>query len=276
VGQARPSLHERGRTGVAVLVAALLLAGCGGGDPEATDRDRPTASRSAETTSAPPAVVAPPAPTPTVEPGGTDAAGLVVPAETAGDLDSRSVPQAPDLGAGWTRYVDPGDVAEGYTGNGSWVRARGAAEVVQSVVPLGCTGLTSVPRLPVPRHALEATYRGPRDAPGVALVLEYRDRGEAAAFVAGMARIARSCPEPEGGVRPDDPFTVVIEPLRVSDRVVLDRRREHGAGAGEWLWSEAVVREGDRVGLLILASPPSGPRPDLTLLSQRLRAAVPR
>jgi len=262
--------------GLAAATVVLLLAGCGGGDPEAADRERPRTSTSAAATSAPPAVVAPPTPTPTVEPGGTDAAGLVVPPETAGDLDSRSVPQAPDLGAGWTRYVDPGDVAEGYAGNGSWVRARDVSEVVQSVVPLGCTGLTSVPRLPVPEHALEATYRGPRDAPGVALVLEYRNRAQAAAFVAGMARIARSCPEPAGGVRAGDPLTVVVEPVRVTDRVVLDRRREHGAGAGEWLWSEAVVHEGDRVGLLILASPPSGTRPDLPQLAERLRAAVPR
>jgi len=211
-----------------------------------------------------------------VKPGETDAAGLVVPPTTAGDLDARSVPQAPDLGRGWSRYVDPGDVAEGYAGNGSWVRARGASEVVQGIVPLGCADLSSPPALPVPRHALEATYRGAGDAPGVALVLEYGDAKQAARFLAGMATIARGCPQPARKADPDDPLTVAVDPVRVDATTVLDRRRESGVGASDWVWSEVVVRAGSRVGLLILATSPSAAKPDLARLAQQLRAAVPR
>ena len=257
------------------LAAALVLTGCGLSDRGEAGQASPAPSASRATSSASVPVV-PVVPAPTVGPGETDAAGLVVPAETAGDLDARSVPGAPDLGRGWSRYVDPGDVAEGYTGNGSWVRARGAAEVVQAVVPLGCIGLTSTPALPVPEHALEATYRGPQGAPGVALVLDYASAQQASTFLSGIAGIARACRQPATEVGPDDPLTAVVTPVRIDTDRVLDRRREYGVGASEWLWSEVVVREGSRVGLLILASPPSSAKPDLVALSERLRAAVPR
>lgn len=254
-------------------LTAVLLTGCGQGDREAGPTRTPAALTTPETPATVPVV---PAASPTASPGETDAAGLVVPAETAGDLDSRSVPQAPDLGRGWTRYVDPGDVAEGYTGNGSWVRARGAGEVVQAIVPLGCIGLTVPPTLPVPEHALEATYRGPGDAPGVALALDFANQRQASTFLTGMAQIARACTRPAAQVGPDDPLTVVVEPVRLDATTVLDRRREFGVGASEWLWSEMVVQQGSRVGLLILASPPSAAKPDLAALAERLRAAVPR
>ena len=215
-------------------------------------------------------------PAPTVGPGETDAAGLVVPAETAGDLDARSVPGAPDLGRGWSRYVDPGDVAEGYAGNGAWVRERGGAEVVQAVVSLGCVGMTSAPVLPVPKHALEATYRGPGDAPGVALVFDYGSPAKASAFLGGMAQIARACYAPPNKVGEDDPLTVVVEPVRLGARTVLDRRREYGVGPTPWVWSEMVVQHGSRVGLLILATSPSSDEPNLDRLSEVLRTAVSR
>ena len=259
---------------VVALAAVLVLAGCGLSDGgEAGKVREPSASRARASSATVPVV---PAPTPTTSPGETDAAGLVVPAETAGALDSRSVPQAPDLGRGWQRYVDPGDVAEGYTGNGSWVRARGVAEVVQAIVPLGCIGLTSPPALPLPKHALEATYRGPNEAPGVALALDFAGTRQASNFLAGIGQIARACRQPADEVGPGDPLTVVVEAVRIGATTVLDRRREYGVGASEWLWSEMVVQEGSRVGLLILASPPSSAKPDLVALSGRLRAAVPR
>ena len=167
-------------------------------------------------------------------------------------------------------------MAEGYAGNGAWVRERGAGEVVQAVVPLGCVGMSSAPVLPVPKHALEATYRGPGDAPGVALVLDYGSKAKASALVAGMADIARACYAPSKKVGENDPLTVVVEPVRLGSRTVLDRRREYGVGASPWLWSEMVVQHGARVGLLILATAPSSDQPDLNRLSEVLRTAVSR
>ena len=74
----------------------------------------------------------------------------------------------------------------------------------------------------------------------------------------------------------DDPLTVVVEPVRLGARTVLDRRREYGVGASPWLWSEMVVQHGARVGLLILATAPSSDQPDLNRLSEVLRTAVSR
>ena len=258
------------------VTAVLAVAGCGQGEP--VDQGRPAASLStfaaATTVPAVPTTTRPAEPTAT--PGATDAAGLVIPAKTAGKLGERNVPRPADLGRGWSQFVDPGDVAEGYTGNGAWVRERGATEVVQAVVPLGCVGMSSTPVLPVPKHALEATYRGPGDAPGVALVLDYSTSAKAAAFVAGMGNIARACYAPSKEVGENDPLTVVIEPVRLGARTVLDRRREYGVGSSPWLWSEMVVQLGSRVGLLIVATTPSADQPDLNRLSEVLRTAVSR
>jgi hypothetical protein len=270
------AVPARGPALVAVLIVGAVLAGCGGDDPARRADPLPstTTASPASEPAAPPTT--PAAATPLPSPGQTDAAGLVVPGRTAGDLGERSVPSPADLGRGWQRYIDPGDVAEGYTGNGAWVRERGAAEVVEAVVPLGCVGLSSPPALPVPKHALEATYRGPGEAPGVALVLDYPSAAQAARFVSGMATIASSCEPPARKVRADDPLTVVVEPVRIGARTVLDRRREYGVGASEWVWSEMVVQHGARVGLLILASPASADTPDLNRLSEHLRTAVSR
>jgi hypothetical protein len=259
-----------------VLIVGALLAGCGGDDPVRQAEPLPSTTTSSPASAPVLPATTPAAATPLPSPGETDAAGLVVPARTAGNLGERSVPRPADLGRGWQRFIDPGDVAEGYTGNGAWVRERGAAEVIEGVVPLGCAGLTSPPELPVPKHALEATYRGPGDAPGVALVFDYPSAAQAAKFVAGMATIARSCEPPARKVRADDPLTVVVEPVRIGARTVLDRRREYGVGASEWVWSEMVVQHGARVGLLIVASPMSAETPDLNRLSEHLRTAVSR
>ncbi len=269
--------HRRWGATLATVTAALtVLAGCGGDDPVRQADPLPTTTTASPVTAPAVPPTTPAAATPLPSPGQTDAAGLVVPAMTAGDLGERSVPRPAALGRGWQRFIDPGDVAEGYTGNGAWVRERGAAEVVEAVVPLGCAGLTSRPALPVPKHALEATYRGPGDAPGVALVLDYPTASQAATFVSGMATIARSCQPPARKVRADDPLTVVVDPVRIGARTVLDRRREYGVGASEWVWSEMVVQHGARVGLLILASPMSAETPDLNRLSEHLRTAVSR
>jgi hypothetical protein len=261
---------------VALCAALLAAAGCAqdpgpgavagdaGSSPAATRASAAVPSHTASVT-APTAVV----PTASGQPS--------APAATAGALDATNVPPADALGPGWRRYVDPGDAEEGYAGNGTWVRERRADEVVQAVVPLGCARLADPPALPRPRHALEGTYRGPRQAPAVALVLEFGSPARAAQFLAGMARVARSCPQPARRVGAQDPLVVVIEPVRVDASTVLDRRRELGAGASEWLWSEAVVRQGSRVGLLIVAAPSSArtaSRPDLAALAGRLRTAV--
>lgn len=258
------------RVGSSVAAVLLLggLAGCSG-DETQTHSAAASTARASE-----PAMSVPTAPATTSAAATDDPLGT--PATTSGPLDASSVPEPLDLGPGWQPYNDPGQAEEGYVGNGSWVRARGVDDVIAGIVPLGCLELTSPPRLPVPAHALEATYRGAGGAPAVALALDYKSSASAAAMLAGMGRIAGSCPAPAARVGKGDPLTVVVHPKRVDASTVLDRRREYGVDASEWMWSEAVVRSGRRVGLLIVASDPSGAAPDLEELASRLRAAVIR
>lgn len=251
---------------VATLLAVVALAGCSGSDAQTSAGPGPARPTTPSVTAVPPS---------TAEASSAPAQPST-PATTAGALGARSVPAPLDLGAGWRPFADPGEPEEGYLGNGSWVRARGVDEVVAGIVPLGCVGLDSPPRLPVPAHALEATYRGRADAPAVALVLDYRTVGSAAAMLTGLATIARSCPAPAERVRRHDPLTVVVRPERIAATTVLDRRREYGVDASPWTWSEAVVRRGTRVGLLIVASDPAGPAPDLADLAARLRSSIVR
>ena len=256
----------------AAAVALLgALAGCGSGAPEPVTARAPTSA------------VTSPVPTVTASVAGPSVAGTTpapdgqgpqVPAETAGDLDSADVPAPPDLGRGWTQYVDPGSAEDGYVGNGSWVRARANEQVVQAVVPLGCTGLTRMPRLPVPAHALEATYRGPGGAPAVALVLDYAQVAQARDFVEQLGAIGRACPAPAERVRRSDPLVAVVTQSRADATTVLDRRREYGVGASDWVWSEAVVRDGARVGLLVVGSLPGRQPPDLARLGRAVEASV--
>lgn len=266
---------SRRLTVTSVVVALLgVLAACGSSDSEpVTARAATSAAVTTPAPSVAASVAAPSAAVTTPSPDG-DGDGPSVPAETAGDLDSSDVPAPPDLGSGWAQYVDPGAAEDGYVGNGSWVRARGSEEVVQAVVPLGCTGLTRMPRLPVPAHALEATYRGPGGAPAVALVLDYARVAQARELVEQLGAIGRACPAPPDRVRRSDPLVAVVTQTRADATTVLDRRREYGVGASEWVWSEAVVRDGARVGMLVVGSLPGRQAPDLGRLHDAVRASV--
>jgi hypothetical protein len=258
---------------------ALVLAGCGAdsGARQAAPAAVDGASSATPTADALPAPSEEPAADPSAavaeeDRGATAPDAVSVPPTTAGELDSRDVPAPPDLGPGWTRYVDPGGAEEGYAGNGSWVRARDSAEVARALLPIGCSG--RLPRLPVPKHALEATYRGPGGAPAAALVLSFRDDRVAKTFLAGVASLGAACPAAEG-VSAGDPMVTVVTVARVTDTSVLDRRRELGVGAGPWVWSEAVVRRGARVGLLAVASEKGrGDLPALEPLRQAVRGSV--
>jgi hypothetical protein len=197
-----------------------------------------------------------------------------VPATTSGPLTKSDLPAPTDLGTGWETYVDPG--GHGYRGNGDFVRERDAEEVARSLVPLGCTEIRQPPGLPVPAHALEATFRGPNGRSAVALVLEYDDDTEAKALIDQLSALLASCPRPTGEV---DRPTLTVELLLPDRRTIHDVRREVGPGAAPEVWSEVVVREGRRVGLTIVqsddpAKPEGLDRVDFEGLTRRLRAVV--
>lgn len=188
-----------------------------------------------------------------------------VPATTSGPLTESDLPAPDDLGSSWEPYADPG--GHGYRGNGSFVRERAPREVAMSLVPLGCSEVGQAPGLPVPEHALEATFRGPDGRAAVALVLEYADQTAAVALIEQLGRLLASCPKPGSDV---DRPTLVVELLRPDENTIQDIRREVGPGAASAVWSEVVVREGNRVGLTIVQSEDV----DFDGLTARLRAAV--
>lgn len=187
------------------------------------------------------------------------------PATTSGPLSASDLPAPNDLGTGWEPYADPG--GHGYQGNGSFVRERDTEEVAMSLVPLGCTEIRQAPGLPVPEHALEATFRGPDGRAAVALVLEYDDETAANAFIEQLGGLLASCPKPTG--QPDR-RTLTVDLLLPNRTTIHDVRREVGPGASPQVWSEVVVREGRRVGLTIVQSEDV----DFDGLTKRLRAAV--
>jgi hypothetical protein len=236
---------------IAVLALGLVLAGC----TEESAGDRRAEARTAR--EAP-----------------TGPAETEVPATTSGPLTESDLPAPSDLGAGWETYVDRG--GHGYEGNGDFVRERDAEEVAMSLVPLGCSEIRAAPGLPVPSHALEATFRGPGGRSAVALVLEYDDETEAKALIDQLGSLLASCPRPTGEV---DRPTLTVDLLLPNRSTIHDVRREVGPGASPEVWSEVVVREGRRVGLTIVqsedpAKPDGLDRVDFEALTGRLRDAV--
>lgn len=247
-------------------VLLLILAACSS-DPPASGDGRAAAP--------PPATPATPARTAAEEPA-DPVSTPTPPPTTAGTLAPRDLPTPRALGTAWQPYVDPGGAEAGFIGNDSWVRARSPRDVVDGLAPVGCLGVTAPPRLPAPDVALEGTYvSATGEGRGVALTLEFRTPALAAQFLAVHRRVTAACPEPRGGVGPDDPLVLVIVPQRPdrTDAVVAERR-ELGAGASNLTWTEVVIRAGRRVGLLTVGTPDGTPRPSAAALERALRAAL--
>jgi hypothetical protein len=215
---------------VAGVLLALLLTGCGGTDkpasaPPPTPESTPSASTSLPSTGEPP-----------------------TPPVSAGPLDADDVPEATALGHNWQEYDDPGGAEAGFTGNGSFVRARQPAEVVQSLVPLGCPGVGRIDPVPTPQHVLEATYRTQDGAPAVVLVLSYPDDHTATGAVRQLALLRATCRPPKRGEPAQRRTVIDIE--RSDEQRLWDRNRTIGVD-GAWL--EVVRRVDDKVGVLAMA-----------------------
>lgn len=188
-----------------------------------------------------------------------------VPAATAGPLSRADVPAARDLGRGWREFVDPGDVADGYVGNGEFVRERGVEELAASLVPLGCPGVGALPPLPVAQHALEATYRGVDGDAAVAVVLDYPSPEAATTLLTRLADLVSRCSPPAAG-EPAGPGRTVAEVRRSSGSVLVDVRHEVGTQAVPGTFYELGARSGSRVGLLLVQRGPGDPAPPVPAL----------
>lgn len=257
-------MASSGRGAALLLVLAVVAGGCSDRvESVSSAADDATVPAASPTASAPAVAVSPgpepPPPAAEPPPPAPEPAALEVPAARSGPLDAGAVPAPQALGPGWAAWVDPGDVTEGYLGNESFVRERGAAEVTQALVPLGCAGVTSAPRLPAPAYALEATYRHLDGRAAVALVLEHPDATGAgelyAALVDALGRCPAAAPETDS---PDAPYRLVVEVEQAGADVFTGTRRDTDLGASGTRWSQVVVLEGARVGVLVLQLPDGG------------------
>ena len=197
-----------------------------------------------------------------------------VPATSAGSLDSGSVPSPDTFGSEWVAYIDPGGAADGYLGNGAFVRERDGAELVASLIPFGCADVAAAPILPRPQHALEATYRHASGAAAVVVVLAYPDEAGARSLLRELGAVVSACPPGVPATDPAAPYRLSIDVMHSDTDQLLDVRSETGQGASPAQWIEVAVREEARVALAVTEVRPGADGPDTEKLSDRLRDAI--
>ncbi|WP_157180822.1 hypothetical protein [Actinopolymorpha alba] len=252
---------------LALAVAVAATAGCGAWPATETSTSAnppaPVATERPTRTDAPPAAASAPSSAP-------DPRLPTPPATTSGPLTAANLPPASRIGPGFQPYSEPDAAEESFVSNGAPVRARKPGDVALSIVPLGCPGLDRLDPLPVPRHALEQTYRTPDGRAAVALALEYAHEDAAAALVSGLAKMLELCTSPASRTGLTTPR--LVADLRQPDvDTLFDVRREVGPGADGARWDETVVRTGRRVGLVIVERRASAMPLDQTTMATALR-----
>jgi hypothetical protein len=146
-------------------------------------------------------------------------------------------------------------------------------ETNTGLVPLGCSGLKSIPAFPVAKAVQQGQYvSGSLNA--VVLLLEYDSAATATRFMTVFAAAIANCPAPKT-VTPTTPYTRAITTTQSSDVSIRDSWVEYGAGAGKTTWHEVLVRTGSKVGLGDVESAP-GVTPDLDQLASALQVATSR
>ncbi len=162
----------------------------------------------------------------------------------SGPLSSADVPAPSILGQGFRTYADPGGAEAGWIGNGTFVRGRDAHEAAFGVLPLGCKHRLDV-SLPVPVHALQASYHGPRASPAQVVVLGFGSQADAAGYFGGFTAMLAHCRAPDGPSGVVAHVTSRAATSYVGTRTYLPRE----------LWSEVDVRSGKRVAVLLSSIP---------------------
>jgi hypothetical protein len=228
----------------------LTLTACSGSpaaDPDPS-RSSTRASSAASTAS------------PSASPGVPEPGSMAEPATSSGSLDKASFPRPRRLGAGWAYSVDPGNVEEGYAGNGTPALARNPREVVQTAVPFGCARRTS---MPAPAHALEVDYT--HDGRKVVAVRsQFDDAPTAREFFTARTANLRACAGRSGGPAIGRLVTGLGAPDARS--LLSDRTPDSDP------WRELAVLDGDSV---VLVAVQGAGRPTLTAV-RRLAEAFRR
>jgi len=199
--------------------------------------------------------------------------GPPIPATSAGPLSDRQLPGRAVLGPGWSTYAEPGGGESGVIGNGSWAQQRQVAEVMDGLTPIGCPGEAVNIRLPRPRWALEGSYRGPGQAPGVGLVLEYADSRTAALFLDRLSAQIQACARRRGRPDTDGPPVLTFDPFPSRGRTLSALRQEYGVEADPHRYLLVAAHEGRRIAMVYLAG---GKPEDRQQIAGGLAAAIAR
>lgn len=175
-----------------------------------------------------------------------------VPATSAGPLTKDQLPAAATLGKEWKAYAEPGGGESAVIGNGSSAQQRDVAEVMEGLTPIGCPEQAVDIRLPRPDHALEGTYRGPADRPGVSLVLQFSDEATAGGFLTKFGEQLDACPAPANPAE-DDPLGLGFTRVSAPAAALAAVRSEYGIDADPNRYLVVGVHRGARIGLLYVS-----------------------
>jgi hypothetical protein len=225
-----------------VVLAAGLLTACS----PTQAADKPAAAPELSI----PSTVGGTVPIPTVAPDTakpTDAAkppaapdqATAPPPAAAGPVSSKNLPPADKLGTGWKSHVDEGGAEAGWLGNKTWTRQRSPHQAAYEALPVGCSGRMPAGSLPVPLHALQATYRTGSDLPATALLLRFSNQKQAEQYYTGYQARMTAC-----GTSGD--AQLAVESLWSEKDAAAQVRRYAGAEP----YAETVVRQGSTVALL--------------------------
>jgi len=178
--------------------------------------------------------------------------GPPAPATAAGPLSDRQLPGGAVLGPGWSTHADAGGGESGVIGNGTWAQQRQVAEVMDGLTPIGCPVEAVNIRPPRPRWALEGSYRGPGQAPGVGLVLEFADSRTAGLFLDRLGAQIRACSR-RGRPDSDGPPVLSFDPLPSRSGTLSALRQEYGVEADPHRYLLVAAHQGRRVAMVYLA-----------------------
>jgi hypothetical protein len=185
----------------AVVVGVLVLAGCSSNS--AAQQPAPGVVKQSATPVIPSTVggtvPVPPATMSTAKP--TDAAvppevpeqATAPPPANAGPLSAHNLPAPDKLGPGWKTYTDPGGAEAGFIGNNTWTRRRDPHQASYEALPSGCAGNPVAGTLPIPAYALTGSYRTADNQPATALLLRFKDSGQARSYYTGYQARMNAC-----------------------------------------------------------------------------------
>ncbi|WP_328320649.1 hypothetical protein OHA70_22335 [Kribbella sp. NBC_00382] len=132
-------------------------------------------------------------PTNAAEPPALPEQATAPPPAAAGPVSSRNLPAPAKLGKGWKTYTDPGGSEAGFVGNETWTRSRAPQQAAYEALPVGCGHPLPTSSLPVPKHALQGSYRTAAGKSATVLVLRFADAARASGYYTGYQARMTAC-----------------------------------------------------------------------------------